>query len=236
MPHDQVGPADRDAGPPQGRHDLLVDAVGPSDVVAEREQPDVVDHGVAAAAVGAGVAGASHHVAGRLIGPQAVEQRPQCVPLGRVDDVVGIEPEGVIARRVGAARRSAPRRSRRSRRTRTPGRRTPGRSPGSGRLLPVSTTTISSKIPRTDARQCGRFSSSSLTIMVSETLAVRGRRSEGEFGPQMFAEDADQKEPEGRPTEDPGVLWASAREIFLHLRIHRFLIPSASHICGPDSS
>ena len=38
-------------------------------------------------------------------------------------------------------------------------------------LLPVSRTTISSKRPRTDSRQLGRFSSSSLTIIVRETRA-----------------------------------------------------------------
>ena len=63
-----------DTGAAEGGHDLLVDAVGPSDVVAEREQPDVIDDGLAAAAVGAGVAGTSHHVPGRLARLQAVEQ------------------------------------------------------------------------------------------------------------------------------------------------------------------
>jgi len=39
--------------------------------------------------------------------------------------------------------------------------------------LPVSTTMTSSKIPRTGSRQCGRFSSSSRTIIVRLTLALR---------------------------------------------------------------
>jgi hypothetical protein len=39
--------------------------------------------------------------------------------------------------------------------------------------LPVSTTMISSKIPRTDSRQWGRFCSSSRTIIVRLTLALR---------------------------------------------------------------
>ena len=64
VPHDQVGPADRDPGPPQRRQDLLVDAVGPANILAERKQPDVIDDRLAAAAVGAGVARAAHHVRG----------------------------------------------------------------------------------------------------------------------------------------------------------------------------
>src|SRR5579883_1303634 len=48
---DQVGPADRDLGPLQRRQDLLVDAVTPADVVAERKEPDLIHDGPAAAAV-----------------------------------------------------------------------------------------------------------------------------------------------------------------------------------------
>ena len=82
MPDDQVRPPDGNPGPAQGGHDLLVDAIAPADIVAAREQPDVIDDGLAAAAVGAGVAGASHDVSRRLGRPQAVEERLELRPLG----------------------------------------------------------------------------------------------------------------------------------------------------------
>ena len=56
MPYDQVGPSDGNPGAAQCGHDLLVNAVGPADVVAEREPPDVIDDGLPAATVGAGIA------------------------------------------------------------------------------------------------------------------------------------------------------------------------------------
>jgi hypothetical protein len=37
VPDDQVGPSDGNPGPAEGRHDLLVDAVGPADVLPDRE-------------------------------------------------------------------------------------------------------------------------------------------------------------------------------------------------------
>ena len=58
VPDDQVGPAHGDAGLAEGGQDLFVDAVGPADIGPEREEPDMVDDGLAAAAVGARVAGA----------------------------------------------------------------------------------------------------------------------------------------------------------------------------------
>src|SRR5262249_6188293 len=68
VPHDQVGPPDRDIGAAQGRQDLLVDPVGPADLRAEREQPDVIHDGDPHAAVGPLVAGAAHHVGGLTAG------------------------------------------------------------------------------------------------------------------------------------------------------------------------
>ena len=61
----------------------------------------MIDDGVAAAAIGAGVAGASHHVGRRLVRPQAVQQCPEVLTLRWVDHVIGVEPERVIAGGVG---------------------------------------------------------------------------------------------------------------------------------------
>ncbi len=101
VPDDQVGPPDGNPGSAEGGHDLLVNAIGPAEVLPDREQPDMVDDGLAAAAVGAGIAGASHDVSRRLVRPQSREELPELLPLGRVDHVVGIEPEGVNAGGVG---------------------------------------------------------------------------------------------------------------------------------------
>jgi hypothetical protein len=56
----------------------------------------VIDDGLPAAAVGARVAGALDDV-GRLARTEALQERDQLLPLGWLDDVVGVEPEGVIA-------------------------------------------------------------------------------------------------------------------------------------------
>ena len=69
------------------------------------------------------------------------------------------------------APRSAPRRSRRPRRSRTPSPRTRGRSRGCGRRCRCRPPRSRRRSPRTDSRQCGRFSSSSRTIMVRLTRA-----------------------------------------------------------------
>ncbi len=57
----------------------------------------MIDHGIAAAAVGTRIAGATHDVSGRLLGSQPVEKREELLPLRRIDLVVGIESERVIA-------------------------------------------------------------------------------------------------------------------------------------------
>ena len=167
-----------------------MDAVGPSDILAEREQPDVIDDRLAAAAVRARVAGARARTqAAGSSRPQSVEQRPQFLPLGRIDHVVGIEPEGIIAGRPGQ-----------------------GRVPGRGEVvdpdevehpgaelraistvrstLPVSTMTISSKTPRTDFKHCGKFFSSSRTIIVKEIFAA-------DRGGRLFAADRRGRTPIG---------------------------------------
>ena len=168
MPDDQVRPPDGNPGPAQGGHDLLMDAIGPADVVAAGKQPDMIDDGLAAAAVGAGVAGAAHDISRRLVRPQSVEELLELLPLGRIDHIVGVEPEGVIAGGVGEPSFRAAAKSSIQVKSNT-------RAPNSWAIStvrsfdPVSTTTISSKIPRTDSRQCGRLSCSSRTIMVRLT-------------------------------------------------------------------
>ena len=94
-----IGPADRDPGDVQGRQDLFVDAVFPTDVVADGKQPDVVDDGIAAGPIGLGVTRAAHHEPGRrqFARSDLIEQPLELCPLGRLDHVIGIEPEGVIA-------------------------------------------------------------------------------------------------------------------------------------------
>jgi hypothetical protein len=85
VPHGQISPADRHFHLPQGGQDLLVNAVSPPCVVAQREQPGVIDHGHAAGPVRARVARAAHHVRGLVTGPQWREQLTQVLPFSRLD-------------------------------------------------------------------------------------------------------------------------------------------------------
>ena len=108
MPDDHVRPPHRNPGSAQRGHDLLVHAIGPADIVAAGKQPDMIDDGLAPAAVGAGVAGTSHDVSRRLVPPQSVEHHLELRPLVRIDHIVGVEPEDIIAGGVG--KRLVPRR------------------------------------------------------------------------------------------------------------------------------
>ena len=71
-----------------------------TDVIADRKPPHVVDDRLPARAIGAGIARAAHHVGGLVAGPQASQQRFELRALGRIDHVVGVEPEGIIAGRM----------------------------------------------------------------------------------------------------------------------------------------
>ena len=60
----------------------------------------MIDDGLPAAAVGAGIAGASDDVARRLVRVETLQQGDELPPLLRLDHIIGIEPEGIIAGRV----------------------------------------------------------------------------------------------------------------------------------------
>jgi hypothetical protein len=77
--------------------DLLVDAVRPSGVIAQRKQPDVIDNGFATRPIRARIARAAHHVSSLVAGPQSPEQLPQFLAFSRLDHVVSIQPECEIA-------------------------------------------------------------------------------------------------------------------------------------------
>ena len=164
-----------------------MDAEGPADVLADREEPDVIDDGLAAAAVLSRVAGASHHEGGCVPRPQPVEQRLQFRPLGRLDHVVGIEPEREIAggpRQRGIARRGE---------VVDPDEvEHPGAELAGDLDRPVDAARIDDddliEDPPHRSRQCGRLFSSSLTIMVRVTLGLRRSRSEDSC-PQMDADE-----------------------------------------------
>jgi hypothetical protein len=56
----QIGPARRNIRPAQRRQELFVYPVRPPDIVAERKQPDVIDHRVATDPVRAGITRTAH--------------------------------------------------------------------------------------------------------------------------------------------------------------------------------
>ena len=123
--------------------------------------------------IGSPVGSAVRTIPGRRLGDlQTVQQSPQLLPLRRVDHVIGVEPEGIITRG--------------SRECRVAGcgeiidpdeiKHPRPNSLAISRVRsfePVSTTTLWSNRPRTDSKQDGRLPSSSRTIMVSETVALR---------------------------------------------------------------
>ena len=147
-------------------------AISPADSFAERKQPDMVDDRVAACSVGAGIARAAHDVRDLLALSQSLENRFELLSLGRIDDIVGIEPKGIIpVARASAALRAAAKSSTQTKsKTCAPNDRAISAVRS---VLPVSTTTISSNTPRTDSRQAERFFSSSRTIIVRLTLAFQ---------------------------------------------------------------
>lgn len=71
--------------------------VGPEDVGPQRKKPNVINDGALNPSVGRGVAGTSNHISRAVFPAQSVEQPPELLVVGRVDPVVGVEPEGVIA-------------------------------------------------------------------------------------------------------------------------------------------
>ena len=99
MAQGNVGSAERHPRSFQGRQDLLVEAVRPSNVVAEREEADVIELDLGAMVVSTGCA--LHDITGLIVGSQAIEQVPDRRACRRVDHIIGVEPEGVIARGMG---------------------------------------------------------------------------------------------------------------------------------------
>ncbi len=74
VPHDQIGPPDRDVRPPQGGQDLLVNPLRPAHILAEWKQPDMIDHGLATGPVGRWIARATHDIGRRVFHTQSVQQ------------------------------------------------------------------------------------------------------------------------------------------------------------------
>ena len=131
-----------------------MDAVSPAHVLTEWKQPDVV-HNRLSTAAGFGIAGASNDIGGLVSRPQAIEQPPQIVALVPFEHIVGIQPESVIARRVGERRVPCGGEIVDPRKVEHP--RINSRAISRVRsVLPVSTTTISSKSPYADPRQAGK--------------------------------------------------------------------------------
>ena len=128
-----------------GRQDLLMHPIRPADVLAERKQPDRIDHRLPAIAIWPRITRTFHHVGspvgsavravpGRGLSPdlQSVQQRLRLLPLRRVDHVIGIKPEGVITPGAAQSQRSWPRQSRRPRKNQSSVRQTPWQSPAAG--------------------------------------------------------------------------------------------------------
>ncbi len=132
----------------------------------------MVHHRLPAAAVRSRIARAADHIRGLIPGPQTIEEGLELFSLGQIKHIIGVEPEGIIA--------LCPRQRRVAGRGEVinPDKKSNTRAPNSRAISavrsvdPVSTTTISSKSPATDDRHAGRLFSSSLTIMVSDVVAL----------------------------------------------------------------
>ena len=98
VPDGQIGPFDRYIRPPQRRQNLFVNAISPANSLAEWKQPDMVDDRVAACSVGAGIARTAHDVRDLLAFSQSLENLFELLSLGRIDDIVCVEPKGIIPR------------------------------------------------------------------------------------------------------------------------------------------
>jgi len=65
--------------------------------LAHRKQPDMVHHRLPAVAVRPRIARAADHIRGLFAGPQTVEQDLEFFSLGRIEHIIGVQPEGINA-------------------------------------------------------------------------------------------------------------------------------------------
>ena len=148
-----VGEADGIAGAAEGGQDLLVDAVVPAEAGTVTEEADLIDDGG-----GSGVTGERRllHDEGGVVVVEAAQQVEELATVGLVEVLVGVQPQDPVAGGMAERLRCVRRRSRRTKGSPRHGRRS------CGDLLvrseePVSTTTISSTMPRTDCRQAAAW-------------------------------------------------------------------------------
>jgi hypothetical protein len=100
MPNGQVRPSHWRVGPAECGQDLLVNPISPPNILAKREQSDMIDDRVAPGSIPARITCAAHHESGLVASPQSLKDSLELVPLNRLNHIIGIEPKRIIAGRM----------------------------------------------------------------------------------------------------------------------------------------